>query len=209
ADAPPAVERYPEPKLQPTTWELKLRLGTPKRIAVRTPGQDAAKAYWYLPYTVTNLGEDNVEFDPVIEMLIDGKTIRANRALPSEVFDAIKRKEGNKLLTTAQKIVGTIKPGDDQARDGVAIWPEPQARMGTFTVFFAGLSGETVTVKKVGDKFVPIDPTKAADELKDVKEEDRRNLRKQFSVTYRVLGDEVSPGTDPVQKRSEQWVMRD
>lgn len=216
--APPAAapstdssptERFPEPSLYPTAWELKFAHGTPKRIVVRVTGSQAPRAYWYMTYSVANLGDQEVDFDPVFEMLgDDGRTYRANRAVPGEVFDAIKKKEGNRLLESPRTVAGVVKAGDDQARDSVAIWPEPMLEMGTFTVFAAGLSGEQLMTKNVAGRFVPIDPKKAADELKDVKDEDRLNLRKQYSVTYRVLGDRVSPGGDPIQKRGSQWVMR-
>jgi len=208
AQSPPS--RFPEPSVYPISWELKFKHSEPKRIVVRAPGDVAAKAYWYVTYTVTNLGEESVEFDPVFEMLAeDGKTYRANRAVPGEVFEAIKKKEGIRLLEAPSKIIGNIKPGAEQARDGVAIWPEPPVKdMGTFSIFVAGLSGETLIMKKVGAQYVPVNRANAAEELKDVKEEDRLLLRKQYQITYKVLGDDVQPGVDPIEKKHWKWVMR-
>ena len=203
------VARYPEPAFYPISWELNFRHATPKRIVVRAPGDLTPVGYWYMTYTVSNAGNDSVEFDPVFEMLADnGKTYRANRAVPNEVFEAIKKKEGNKLLESPKQIAGIIKPGQEQAKDGVAIWPEPLKEMGTFSIFAAGLSGETVIMKKVGVQYVAVDPKKAAEDLKDVKEEDRLLLRKQYSVTYRILGDDQVPGVDPIEKKGSKWVMR-
>lgn len=201
--------RFPEPSFYPISWELNFKHSDPKRIVVRVPGDATPKAYWYITYTVTNNGNDIVEFDPVFELIADdGKFHRANRAIPSDVFEAIKKKEGNKLLESPKQIVGSVKPGREQARDGVAIWPEPLKEMGTFTIFAAGLSGETVIMKKVGNQYVAVDPKKAAEELKDVKDEDRLLLTKQYQVTYRVLGDEQVPGVDPIEKKGSKWVMR-
>jgi hypothetical protein len=201
--------RFPEPAFFPVSWELKFKHATPQRIVVRATGDLAPVAYWYMTYSVTNAGNDPVDFDPVFEMIAnDGQTYRANRAVPNDVFEAIKKKEGNKLLESPKQITGTVKPGEEQARDGVAIWPEKVKEMGTFSIFVAGLSGETVIMKKVGAQYVAVDPKKAAEELKDVKEEDRLLLRKQYMVTYKVLGDEVAPGADPIEKKASRWVMR-
>ncbi|QOV90542.1 hypothetical protein [Humisphaera borealis] len=209
ASAQTAVARYPEPSFYPVSWELNFRHQTPKRIVARTPGDLSPRAYWYMTYTVSNAGNEAAEFDPVFEMLADnGKTYRANRAIPNDVFEAIKKKEGIKLLESPKQITGIIKPGPEQAKDGVAIWPEPLKEMGTFSIFAAGLSGETVIMKKVGAQYVAVDPKKAAEELKDVKDEDRLLLRKQYSVTYRILGDDVAPGVDPIEKKGSKWVMR-
>lgn len=209
AAAQPAPASFPEPSFHQISWELKFTHSTPKRIIVRARGEVAAKAYWYITYSVANLGNESVDFDPVFELLAnDGKTYRGNRAVPSEVFEAIHKKEGNKLLEAPRKIIGNLKPGAEQARDSVAIWPEPMKDMGTFSIFAAGLSGETLIMKKVGTQYVPVDPKNAAEELKDVKEEDRLLLRKQYQVTYRILGDDVKPGVDPIEKKNSKWVMR-
>jgi hypothetical protein len=204
-----ATARFPEPSFYPVSWELGFKHATPQRIVVRATGDATPKAYWYMTYSVKNEGNEPVDFDPVFELLDDkGKTHRANRAIPNDVFEAIKKKEGNKLLESQRQIRSMVKPGAEQARDGVAIWPEPLAEMGTFSIFAGGLSGETLIMKKVGNNYVAVDPKKAAEELKDVKDEDRLLLRKQYQVTYRVLGDDVQPGVDPIEKRGSKWVMR-
>jgi hypothetical protein len=33
-------------------------------------------------------------------------------------------------------------------------------------------------------------------------------VRKQYMVTYTVLGDDVKPGIDPIDKKYERFVMR-
>jgi hypothetical protein len=218
ADAtPPAVQKFPEPSIFPVSWELRFRHAAPKRIVVQLPQQKYAAAYWYMTYTVTNVPSKDLgneaRPDPTFEPeadLIDNETKshRANSAIPEGVFDAIKAREQNKLLTSPRKIGGPIAPGDEQARDGVLIWPEPLRKMGTFSIFIAGLSGETVTMKKVGEQYVAVPADKEFEELKDVKPEDRRMLRKQLQLTYQVVGDEHAPADAPVVKKAETWVMR-
>jgi hypothetical protein len=61
-------------------------------------------------------------------------------------------------------------------------------RMGEFTIFVSGLSGETARVK-------------ASDGKEQV-------LFKTLRLTYVVRGDEVRPGEDEVVEKKSDWVMR-
>ena len=224
ADDPPSP--FPEPHPFPTSWELKFRHTAPKRIVVQLPGQKFPAAYWYITYTVINRGEKEVDFQPEFKLVTeDGQIHAGNRAIPNDVFEEIKKKEGNKLLMSPRRVAGVINPGDEQARDSVAIWPEPQRKMGQFSIFVAGLSGETLMMKKVGGQFVKVDdakalkkigenqyvivdPAKAVEELKDVKEEDRLMLRKQLHLRFQVMGDDRNAGKDPIVEKPAKWVMR-
>src|SRR5439155_11204520 len=98
---------------------------------------------------VTNNADEQVKFDPdkdrertfypVFELMTgDGKVARSDFNIPSAVFDAIKSQTKNQFLEPANKIGGRILLGEDQAREGVAIWREPALRMGSFTVFVSG-----------------------------------------------------------------------
>ena len=78
--------------------------------------------------------------------------------------------------------------GEEETKHGVAIWPEPMPEMGTFSIFAAGLSGETAAVKGPDGKDI--------------------TLWKTLQITYTVPGDEIRPGEDPVNLVSEKWVMR-
>lgn len=201
--------KYPEPSPYPISWELKFQHSEPKRIVVHHANQQYATAYWYITYTAINRGEKEMPFDPTFDLLAEnGKTYAGNVAIPDDVFAAIKRREGSNLLVSPQKVAGYINPGEEQAKDSVAIWQEPMRKMGTFSIFVGGLSGETLTMKKVNDQWVPVDPKQAAEQLKGVKEEDRLLLRKQLQITYQVLGDENNTGNYPIEKKKEAWVMR-
>jgi hypothetical protein len=190
------VGSFPKPSPYPITWELKFRHGAPKRIVVDA-GTGAPQAYWYMTYTVTNNTDQERTFLPVFEMLTDdGKVIRSDRNIPRRVFDTVKEREKNKLLEPFTQIAGEIRLGEDEARDGVAIWKEPMPEMGTFSIFLTGLSGEIARLKDA--------------EGKDVKDTDGQPiiLRKTLQMNYFVRGDEVYPGLDEVNTRPEQWVMR-
>ena len=187
---------YPKPSPYPITWELKVKHSAPKRIVIDLPGQ-APQAFWYMTYTVTNNTDQARSFLPNFEMLTnDGKVIRSDRGIPYKVFTEIKAREKAKYLEHFTQIGGEIRIGQDESKDGVAIWKEPAPEMGTFSIFLTGLSGETATLKDAEGK-----------DVKDAKGQPII-LRKTLQMNYFVRGDEVYPGQDEVNTRPEAWVMR-
>jgi hypothetical protein len=199
------AEKFPEPSPYQISWEFKFQHGPPKRVVVRVPGTPNPVAYWYLTYTVTNPGDKPQKFVPTFDLLAeDGQVIHADQAIPPEVFQEIKHQEPNKLMVRSSDIIGMLNPGPDEAKDGVAIWPEPAPRMGTFHIFVGGLSGEFVEIKdKEGKPVINKDP-KTGEQTKVV-------VRKTLELTYHLRGDEVRPGPDDEHegdKDVEQWVMR-
>lgn len=187
---------YPEPSKYPLSWELKFKHGTPKRIAVTLPDKGTV-AFWYLTFTVTNQTDKEQEFLPTFDLVTnEGQVIHSDFAIPEQVFLAIKSAEGNDLLERLPKMAGTIRIGDDQARDGVAIWPEPAPRMGAFSIFVGGLSGEFVVLKDDDGK-----PKLDAEGNPII-------LRKTLEIDYVIYGDELYPDKDQVHFKGERWVMR-
>ena len=191
------AEDFPKPSIYPTSWELKFEHDTPRRIVVEVPGESAPVAYWYLTYTVTNDTDAEQLFLPVFEMLTrEGKVLRSDQNIPKKVFDRIKEIEGKQFLEPFTSVGGEIRLGEDEARDGVAIWREPDSRMGTFDIFVQGLSGETQTLRDANGK-----PLTSPDGKPII-------LRKSLQLTYQVRGDEVYPGRDSLVERDRRWVMR-
>lgn len=188
---------HPTPSLYPVSWELKFDHNTPQRIVVQSPGDATPKAYWYLTYGVTNNSGQEQTFLPVFEMLAEtGQVIRSDKNIPAAVFDAIKTREKKPLLEPFTTIAGSVLLGEDQARDGVAIFPEPVTRMGKFSIFVAGLSGESAQVKDSAGK--PVLDAEGKPTF----------LRKTLRLNYHIRGDEVYPGEDEVNVNSEEWIMR-
>jgi hypothetical protein len=201
---------YPEPSPYPIAWELDFKHDKPKRIVVKLPNQ-GNRAFWYMTYTVINKTDEDRKFLPTFEMVTrDGKVHRNDKGVPLQVFETIKRLERGRypFLEPHYKVVGDLRVGDDQAKDGVAIWLEPMSEMGNFSIYVSGLSGETVTMKMVNGAPVRVKPENVALELKGVKEEDVVILRKTLQLNFVVYGDEVYPGLDEVNVRPEAWVMR-
>jgi hypothetical protein len=180
---------FPTPSPFPVSWELTMTHSVPKRIVVQGAGDANPQSYWYVTYHVANnTDQDRILFYPQFDMMLEnGQDVRSDIGVSPSVFDAIKKKEHLKYLQGNDTIGGDLRQGEDQSKDGVAIWPEPRLRMGTFTVFASGFWGETATVK-VGDKDV--------------------NLHKTLQLTYHLDSDEAHPGGGDLVQKDEEYVMR-
>lgn len=202
--APLFGEPFPEPSPYPKAWELKFQHSAPKRIVVDVKNLGEPKAYWYMTYRVTNNSGKEQTFLPEFDLVSrEGKIYRSDRNLPIEVFRAIKAREHIKYLESATSVSGVIRVGEDEARDSVAVWEEPLKRMGTFTIYVAGLSGEFARLSGANGK-------PAADEKGEP-----IILRKTLQLRYHINGDDQTPGDDMVQagedrigRNAEKWVMR-
>ena len=210
-----AAPDYPVPSTYLISWQLDFRHGKPTRIAVDLPGDPVPKAYWYLTYTVTNNGDKEQRFYPQMDLVTaDGKVHPADQHIPKRVYDEIKLAERNPRLESFLTIDGPVRIGPAEARDGVAVWPETQLRMDHFQVYVAGLSGESVTLKKADDgkmvKATPDDIVKSDQAMiADPKAPSLlTTLRKTLQLNYFIRGDDVYPGEDPVDVDPEEWIMR-
>jgi hypothetical protein len=187
---------FPMPSRYPVAWEMKFEHGLPQRIVVDTGGP-SPKAFWYVTYTVTNTDKQERTFLPVLELLTkDGKVFRSDNKVAPQVFNAIKAREKDAFLETQYTIGGLLRIGPDQAKEGVAIWAEPDAEMGNFSIFVNGLSGEFTFLKDAQGT--------------EVKGPDGKPviLRKTLQLNYLIRGDAVYPGEDAVNENAEEWVMR-
>jgi len=195
---------YPKPSVNHISWELDFTHGLPTRIAVTLPGQDAPKAFWYMTFNVVNNSKDEQNFLPIFDLVDDhGNIHHSDSNIPKEVFTAIKARERIKLLEPLSKASGRVLVGPDQAHDSVAIWPEPLERMGTFSIFITGLSGEAVWFKDGKET-----PLKDADWIKTKQAEAGEVLRKTLEIDIQIPGDEFYQGRDVVIQKDERWVMR-
>ena len=187
---------YPKPSPFPVSWELKFEHSKPRRVVVELAGERIPKAYWFITYTVTNDTETDVEFLPQFLMVSkDGVVKRSDRVVPKAVFDRVKAATNNTLLESALRVAGTLRVGEDQAKDGVAIWEEPEPRMGAFTIFVTGLSGESTPL------------TDDNGQILNDKDGKPILLFKTLQLDYNVSGDELY-ANDPIDQTGKQWIMR-
>jgi len=177
----------PTPSLTPTSWELTFKHGPLERLMLSVDGKQ--KPFWFMRYTVVNNSGRDVLFTPDFEILADsGDVVHAFKDVPSNAFTKIKEMYKNPLMESPTNIYGKLLQGDDNAKDGVAIFSalDPDSR--DFQVFISGLSGETAEVKNpVTDKPVI--------------------LQKTLELDYNIPGQAI--GIDPrVQLKATKWVMK-
>lgn len=192
---------YPKPSPYPISWDLKFDYQTPKRIVVRTAPNREPEAFWYMTFTVTNLTRAEQNFLPRFELLDnEGVVNRSDDNIPLTVLETIRIKERNQRIEALNDLAGKLRIGEDQARDGVAIWREPSVKMGRFSIFAAGLSGESVILKD-----------EKGNALERTNPEGRKEpivLWKTLQLDYHLPADEKNPGTDVLQLVEQQWIMR-
>ena len=192
----PAAHAFPRPSLAPVSWEIDFVHRTPQRMVVDTAA--GPRAFWYMIYTVTNNTDEERFFLPDIVLHTDdGRNLPANYNVPKEVYDRIRERTKSLRLVGPKDMYQRLLVGEDEAKSSMAVWAEPKVEIGTFDIFFAGLSGETLEVKNPA----------TGEPLKD-KDGSPILIRKTKQMIYKVRGDAVRPEEDSAVLVSEQWVMR-
>lgn len=146
--------------------------------------------YWCLTYTVTNLTGTDRQWMPKVEMLDDqGRIHSAGRSVAPSITKAVKELLGNPLLEDQFQVIGMLRHGRDNAKDGLLIWSAEPCDATELTVFVRGLSGETETVE---------DPMTKAPVV----------LHKTARLEYRVPGDVKHKPMAQIAVESRDWVFR-
>ncbi len=180
---------YPEPAAVSPSWSLDVEVQTPEAIAIEDV-DGSIRWFWYMTYKVVNNTGQDLLFIPEITIANDtGEILTAGRGVPPTVFPAIKERLGNPLLLSPVEVVGKLLQGEDFAREGVAIWPASEKDVDSFTVFFAGLNGETQNA---------INPLTGESVL----------VRRTLMLEYQTPGNFVRPGEQPVIEAGRREVMR-
>ena len=153
-----------------------------------------------MTYTVKNLNKDEQKFFPMFEMLTEeGDVIRSDVQIPTEAYEAIRIREKNRNLGTVNELAGPLSVGEDNARDGLIVWKEPAPKMGRFSIFATGLSGESVFLKDDAGKVV--EKTDKDGKKSPVV------LWKTLRVDYHLPGGDL-PGQNRLEFVGQEWVMR-
>jgi hypothetical protein len=187
---PPAAPRAQDPRQParvPVSWELTFKHGTLERVIVPIDGKD--QSFWFMRYTVVNNSGRDILFTPSFEILAEsGAATAALQIVPAPVFAEIKSLYKNPLLLSPTNIDGKLLQGEDNAKDGVAVFPalDPDSR--NFQVFVMGLSGETSEVLNPVTKKPVI-------------------LQKTLELDYNLPGQAIA--LDPQPKLlATKWVMK-
>ena len=218
----------PKPAPAPVSCELQVKLSQPMRITVNTAR--GVKAYWYLLYTVTNNTGREVPFMPEIvrvneiesELPAEEAEAQPDKAarvtvdssivgLSSSVFAAIQRQHAktHPFLIKPVDAIGTLLQGRDNARSSVAVFKDLDLRVSKFTVYFGGLSGETVRRRNpTYDASKVVRTGVSAVESPTIEAKKYFVLRKTLAVPYTLPGDvNTRRRAEPVLGRMS-WIMR-
>lgn len=148
------------------------------------------EGYWCLTYTVTNLTGTDRQWMPKVEMLDDqGRIHSAGRSVSPSITKAVKELLGNPLLEDQFQVIGPLRHGRDNAKDGLLIWSAEPCDATELTIFVRGLSGETETVE---------DPMTKSPVV----------LYKTARLEYRVPGNVKDKPMAQIAAESRDWVFR-
>ena len=205
----PAVTGPPKPTVVPLQWEFKIELDQLRSIPVRLvdpDGRAKKQLFWYLRYTVTNRsGQDHMFVPEFILYTGTGQLIRTGAGVPTAVFYQIKKLHNDPLLKTQTSMTRKLLLGQDNAKSGVAVWPDFDADTGLVDIFITGLSGETRAINL--PKPVKTTETDWKGNRKKVTKS-RLILAKTLHLRYAVPGEKKARHDTVPKLIRREWVMR-
>jgi len=183
-------------------WALDIALHDPQRIKVRLPGEDAARTYWYVLYTVTNNTGQDVPFFPTFHLVTDAlDVIEGGDGISPTVYDAVKARHQQvyPFFVFPPEVYGTLRQGEDNALTSAIAFIPPDPAVNHFTLHVAGLSGEIGKTRN-----------EAFDESKPESTENPRFflLRRTLAVQFDIPGDLQTRLTATPMRVATEWVMR-
>lgn len=188
-----AIGLAPEPDPIPRRWQLSFEPGPLRFVSLDVPGQ-GVRDYFYFTYKVTNGTGQDVIFAPAFDLANDqGEIRRGGREVPGTAVKAMLAKLDNPFLQDQVSVVGVLPQGEENAREGLVMWPANSLDASEISLFAAGFSGETRTVE-----------SKDAKSGKAV----RVTLRKQLMIRYLTPGEIRNQGAAPFVERERRWVLR-
>lgn len=210
----------PEPAPTTISWELKFDYLAPRRI------ESGGHVYWYMVYTVTNTSDRTQRFFPQFQLVTEGlRVLDTDVGIPAAVFNQIyeRHKKTHPYLVHPTKAIGELRTGEDNARESVAIWRADDVKVNNFTIYVAGLSGETRLVPNPAAR--PAKPGEGADSADKSGSETAPGaapassgpsaappkyftLRKTLELRYTLPGSLEALASAEPELRSARWVMR-
>ncbi|CAN5689507.1 hypothetical protein BH11PLA1_BH11PLA1_02660 [soil metagenome] len=186
----PTLSAAPEPEVIAKRWELRATFSDLRVAKLDVNG--TPRAFYYMTYTIENPAGQDVLFAPAFEMVTgDGVVVRSGKDVSAEVTARISGLTGNQEVQDQIAIIGPLLQGTENRKEGVVVWAAANLRPGEVTVYAAGLSGESTSVK-------PPTPKNAEPVV----------LRKTRSLVYQTPGDLSLIGDQPIKAREDKWVMR-
>lgn len=177
----------PEPDPIPRRWQLDVAFSPLRVHTIET--KDGPRAFYYLTYRVVNKSGEDRLLAPLLELVVDRhEPVRAGRQVPAEAARTLLERLNDPLILDQISAIGLLKQGVENAREALVAWPADDLRPDSITLYAAGFSGETATVKGQDGK--------------------PQLLRKTLMQRYAVSG-EISAWSDrPIEPVETRWVMR-
>jgi len=184
----------PEPSAVAKRWQLQADFGPLRVFSANT--ESGPRTFYYLTYKAVNRSGQDVVFAPSFDLVDStGAVIKSGRSVPDSVTKAILGRLGSPLIQDQITVLGTILQGEENAKEGLVVWPCENFRPGEIHVYAAGFSGETAQVKVPGAK---------DDKGKDV----FITLRKSRQLTFKDPGELMNRGDNPIDSSDAAWIMR-
>ncbi len=183
----------PEPDPAPRRWQLAIEPGLLRVASVDVAGE-GRKSYFYFTYKVTNGSGNDLLFAPSFDLGVDaGAVRRSGRDVPADVTKKILADLEDKELQDQIGIVGMLPQGEENAKEGVVIWPVNETHLAEVSVYAAGFSGEMRTVTSKDPKTGKTAST---------------TVRKTLMLRFQAPGDLHNVGSNPLPLVEQRWIMR-
>lgn len=185
----PITLAAPQPDPVPRRWQLDIKPG-PLRLAIIHVEGLGRRAYFYFTYYVENNTGEDLLFAPSFQIATDdGTLINSGANVPSSVTRTLLERLRNPFLKDQISAVGLLLQGEENAREGLVIWPAHNLEVDEVIIFATGFSGETETY---------IRPDTGESVL----------LRKSLMLRHETPGDIAALRDRPLDRVDRRWIMR-
>ncbi|MDZ4755687.1 MAG: hypothetical protein SGJ11_14470 [Phycisphaerae bacterium] len=207
-----------------TAWELDFRPGA---LRMFTDAAEGA-SYWYFTYKVVNRTGRERMWAPRFELFTDTGAIETSgKAVPSRITATIMAMLGDPLMQDQNQAIGEIMIGEENAIEGLVVWPADDTSITEFTVFVTGVSGKVRKVPAIqpaapskdtakpeseaeaDPQLAPASDGSACENPSATKRPTTRVERWTVRFNYLVPGDAVARGSTPVEPASVDDDIRD
>lgn len=177
-----SIQAAPQASVVPQTWELTFGAQPIERMIVD------GKTYFFVRYKVVNNTGKDVLFTPEFQLITETGQIIKAEAQADKVYKKIKDLYRAQFMQSPIEILGKIRQGEDNAKEGVAIFTGVDTDARNFRVFISGLTGDTAEVTN---------PVTGKKEI----------LQKTLVLEYDLPGQAIDINIQP-QGKMPYWVMR-
>lgn len=147
--------------------------------------------YWYFTYKVVNRTGQDRWWAPKMELLEDhGGLRRSGKDVSPITVKRIEALIGNKLIEDQFQIIGEIRQGESNAKEGFVVWSSDALLAKELHLFIRGMSSE---FKKMPN------PAEGGAEI---------TMHKTMKRDYRVSGDPQARGSTPLECEQTEWILR-